>query len=281
MATSDKLRGSVLDEPQSSAGIAASRRLSRPLVLAGAALALVVGGLITATLRGRIPAAFPAGKWQLAWSDEFSGSSLDRAKWNVRDEAGKYNHELQYYAPDGVAVRAGCLRLNSQRRLYARRFYTSGAVDTKGKYFFLYGRVEVRARLPRGQGVWPACWLLPEDGSWPPEIDVMELLGQEPTALHMTNYWGTLADHHLNSGLYIGPDFSQGWHTYAVEWEPGGIRWYVDGTQEFISTEGVPDKPMYLILNTAIGGDFAGSPVKSTPLPQHYDIDYVRVWQRH
>lgn len=270
----------ISDEPQSSSGITTGKRLSL-LTLSCVVLILVAATLLTTTLRSRISAAPPAGKWQLAWSDEFSGTGLDRAKWSVRDEAGKYNHELQYYAPDEVAVRAGCLHLNSQQRPRAGRLYTSGAVDTKGKYFFLYGRVEMRARLPRGRGVWPACWLLPEDRSWPPEIDVMELLGQEPTALHMTNYWGTVADHHLNSGLYDGPDFSQGWHTYALEWEPGLIRWYVDGSQEFISTEGVPDKPMYLILNTAIGGDFAGSPDKSTPLPQRYDIDYVRVWQRH
>jgi beta-glucanase (GH16 family) len=215
------------------------------------------------------------------WSDEFNGIRLGPAKWNVRDEAGKYNHELQYYSPDEVTLGDGCLRLSSRRRQLGGRRYTSGAVDTKGKYFFLYGRVEVRARLPHGQGVWPACWLLPEDRSWPPEIDVMELLGQDPTALHMTNYWGTVADHRLNSGLYEGPDFSGAWHTYAMEWEPDRIRWYVDGIQEFVSTEGVPNKPMYLILNTALGGDFAHAPDRTTPFPQEFDVDYVRVWQRH
>ena len=254
----------------------------RPARIPATALALLVAGLllgsvIVASINRR--GASSTGRWTLVWGDEFNAAGLDAAKWTARDEAGRYNHEMQYYAPNEVVVRDGCLRLSSHRRPWGHCLYTSGAVDTKAKYFFLYGRVEVRARLPRGQGIWPACWLLPEDRSWPPEIDVMELLGHEPRTLHMTNYWGPPATPRLNSGLYAGPDFSQDWHTYSMVWEPNRIRWYVDGVQKFVSTKGVPHKPMYLILNTAVGGDFPGSPDKTTPFPQRYDIDYVRVWQ--
>ncbi len=222
----------------------------------------------------------PTKKWVVVWDDEFSGTKLDATKWGTRDEAGKYNHELEYYAPAQVAVQNGTLSITSQRRPYKRYPYMSGAVETKGKFFFLYGRAEVCARLPRGKGVWPSFWLLPEDRSWPPEIDVMEALGQEPSVIHMTNYWGTAGDHTLKSSIYAGSDFSRGWHTYQVDWEPGMIRWYVDGVQRFASTNGVPDKPMYLILNTAVGGDFSGSPDATTPFPQRYEIRYVRVWQQ-
>lgn len=220
------------------------------------------------------------GKWVLAWSDEFRGTSLDATKWTIRDEPGKYNHELEYYVPNEVAVKNGTLSISSHHQQYKDHLYTSGAIETKGKFFFLYGRVEMCARFPRGRGVWPAFWLLPEDRSWPPEIDVAELLGQEPSVVHMTNYWGTVQDHPLNSGIYAGPDLSEGWHTYRVEWEPGLIRWSVDGVQRFASEKGVPDKPMYLILNTAVGGDFPGRPDAATPFPQKYEIRYINVWQR-
>jgi len=242
---------------------------------------LAVLGIILAATTATFLATYPVRKWVMVWDDEFRGTRLDAAKWSVRDEAGKYNHELEYYAPTQVAVQNGTLRITSQRRLYKGHPYTSGAIETKGKFFFLYGRAEVCARLPYGRGVWPAFWLLPEDRSWPPEIDVMEALGQEPSVVHMTNYWGSAGDHPLNSGTYAGADFSRGWHTYRVDWDPGIIRWYVDGVQRFASTDGVPDRPMYLILNTAVGGDFPGSPDATTPFPQRYEIRYVRVWQRH
>lgn len=253
----------------------ASKR--RQLVVFFSILLLAVGAsLLTFANRG----VFAPGKWTLVWGDEFRGASLDRDKWTIRDEAGKYNHELEYYVPSEVAVKSGTLSISSHRQRYKDHLYTSGAIETKGKFFFLYGRAEMYARFPRGSGVWPAFWLLPEDRSWPPEIDVAELLGQEPSVVHMTNYWGTVQDHPLNSGTYAGPDFSQGWHTYRVDWEPSMIRWYVDDVQLFASEKGVPDKPMYLILNTAVGGDFPGKPDTATPFPQKFEIRYIRIWQR-
>ncbi len=219
--------------------------------------------------------------WVMTWHDEFNRSAVDATKWTVYDKAAEHNNELQYYAPDDVSIVNGCLRLTSEKRDFKGLQYTSGAVNSKGKFAQAYGRFEARAKLPGTRGIWPAHWLLPGDGAWPPEIDIMELLGHEPTKVYLTNHWGAdWKSHEHKGGSFGGPDFSRGFHTFAVEWEPGRVRWFVDGAARFESREGVPDKPFYVILNTAVGGDWPGKPDATTVFPQFHDIDYVRVYKR-
>ena len=226
------------------------------------------------------PKPDPADDWKLVWSDEFEKKPIDLSKWNVEDGPGLYNNELQYYAPDEVLVKDGALRLRSRHRHYRGRDYTSGKVTTRGKFSQTYGKFEVRARLPKTKGIWPAHWLLPEDGAWPPEIDITELLGHDPRTVHMSNHYGTAAKHEEQTSHFTGPDYSDDFHTFAVEWQPRLIRWLVDGQERFRSTQGVPDKPFYLILNTAVGGEWPGKPDDKTVFPQFHDIDYVRVYRR-
>lgn len=261
-----------------------------PLVVRAALLA--AGFFLTAAVaappkkvRPRPAAARPVSvrsPWVLTWRDEFNGRAVDTRKWTIYNKPAEHNHELQYYAPANVSVVNGCLRLASKKQNFKGREYTSGAVNSKGKFAQAYGRFEVRAKLPGTKGIWPAHWLLPGDGAWPPEIDIMELLGHEPTRVHLTNHWGaTWRWVKKNSGQFAGPNFTRGFHTFAVEWQPGRVRWFVDGAARFESRRGVPaNRPFYVILNTAVGGDWPGKPDKTTVFPQFHDIDYVRVYKR-
>ena len=132
------------------------------------------------------------------------------------------------------------------------RAYTSGHVDTLGKFKQEYGRFEIRAKLPRGQGIWPALWMLPANReTWPPEIDIVELLGHEPNTIHMTNHFGVWPKNKLEGKDFTGPDFTKDFHVYALEWEPDELRWYVDGDLKHSTRKHIPKEPFYIILNTA------------------------------
>ena len=222
-------------------------------------------------------AADPRG-WQLLWSDEFDGPAVDESKWRIEDAALNKNNERQYYAPDDAYIQDGCLVLRSQRRAMGGREYTSGLLETRDKFALTFGRIEIRAKLPRTQGLWPAHWLLPDDGSWPPEIDIMEYVGSQPNVITMSLHNGSWPDLDSQSGDYMGPDYSADFHTFALEWEPKEIRWLIDGVTRFSTTEGVPSIPMFIILNTAVGGHMPGDPDETTVLPQFHLIDYVRVY---
>jgi hypothetical protein len=221
-----------------------------------------------------------AQDWQLVWSDEFDGVALDTHKWRAENAFIPKNNELQFYASDDVYVGGGVLTLRSQRRQMGQQQYTSGLVESRRRFAQTYGRVEVRARLPFGQGIWPAHWMLPEAGQWPPEIDIMELLGHEPDRVYMTLHWGTWPDHWWQGGSHSGPNYSAGFHTFSVDWSPGRIEWQIDGVPRFWMTNHIPQEPFYIILNTAVGGDWPGNPDHTTQFPQHHEIDYVRVFAR-
>ncbi|OQW96640.1 MAG: hypothetical protein BWK77_04070 [Verrucomicrobia bacterium A1] len=218
--------------------------------------------------------------WVLVWQDEFDGPAVDTTKWRVEDAALVKNNERQYYAPDEVYIENGHLVLRSRKRTQGDREYTSGLVETKGKFAQAFGRFEIRAKLPRSQGIWPAHWLLPEDGSWPPEIDIMECVGSQPDLVTMSLHMGEWPALESQSGDFIGPDFSQDFHVFALEWAPGELRWTVDDVERFFTTDNVPQVPMYLILNTAVGGDMPGEPDETTALPQVHQIDYVRIYAK-
>jgi beta-glucanase (GH16 family) len=233
----------------------------------------------------------PRAAMQLVFTDEFDGDQLDEAKWNTcypwdnRGCTNAGNHEAEWYLPDEVMVSDGQLRLRVEKRevnapdgeTYP---YTSGMVTSYKKFFFQYGYVEMRARLPGGQGIWPAFWLLPESGEWPPEIDIFELIGNAPHTIHTTLHFKTdEAPHFANGYSTTGPDYTAGFHIYAVDWQPDSIVWYIDGNPVFQVDENVPQQPFYILANLACGGDWPGLPDDSTGFPSYYDIDYIHVYQ--
>ena len=255
----------------------------------------------------RAHAETPASNgWKLKWQDEFDGDQLDTKRWNVLVREQSKHDELQYYAPDEAYINEGCLRLRSRIRDYGSQRYTSGRVDTSGKFAPVYGRFEIRAKLPGGKGLWPAHWLypqnrdwamerlmaeavakgeersIPEERPWYTEIDIMEFLGHERNVVYGTfHYHAFKGEKKSSSGKITGDvDYTQDFHEYVLEWEPEGLRWFVDGELYHSTAEGVPHTPHYLILNTAVGGQWPGNPDDATQFPQYHDIDYVRVYQR-
>jgi beta-glucanase (GH16 family) len=221
--------------------------------------------------------------WVLTFHDEFDGNRLDAGRWNDRYWHGRThgNNELQYYAPDGFAVGEGRLRLKGERRQVEGREYASGMITSLGHFAQQYGWFEIRAQFPKGKGFWPAFWLLPVTKRWPPEIDVLEILGHETNKVYFSTHWRDAQGRHQHhTSSWAGPDFAAGYHTFAVEWKPGEVIWYVDGAERARSRQGVPGEPMYVIANLAIGGDWPGNPDASTRFPGNMDIDYIRVYQR-
>jgi beta-glucanase (GH16 family) len=244
--------------------------------------------------------------WRLVWKDEFDERELSPKKWNVLVRERSKHNELQYYLPDEVYVENDCLRLRSRVRDFGSQHYTSGRVDTRGKFSPVYGRFEIRAKLPGGKGLWPAHWLypqnrdwameqlmaravqegrerqIPEERPWYTEIDIMEFLGHEPNVIYGTFHYHSFdGQKKSSSGTLKGSvDFTEDFHIYSLEWGPDELRWFVDGQLIHSTKEGVPDAPHYLILNTAVGGQWPGNPNEKTVFPQYHDIDYVRVYQR-
>jgi beta-glucanase (GH16 family) len=250
------------------------------------------------------PAA--SSTWQLVWSDEFKGTSLDMKKWNVLTREQSKHGELQYYVPDEVLVANGALRIRSRVRAFGGMQYTSGRLDTKGKLAPVYGRFELRGRLPGGKGLWPAYWLypqnrnwqmeylmedavakgkerlIPEERPWYSEIDIMEFLGHERNILYGTLHYCTFDGRRKSSsGKWTGDvDYTKDFHVYALEWEADSMRWYIDGQLLHATVLGIPHTPHYLIINTAIGGSWPGNPDSTTVFPQFHDVDYVRYYKK-
>jgi hypothetical protein len=233
---------------------------------------------------GYPPANVPVdAPWQLVWDETFDGPQLDPGKWAVADDSQpNYDGGVNTYDPANVSLQAGNLVIRSKARGTTKSgdpAYTSGKVTTKHKFSFLYGKVEVRAMLPGTQGLWPAIWMLPADGSALPELDIMESIGSDPHRIYMTDHWGARGHRHQDQTDYSGPDFTAGFHTFTLEWEPNRLSWLVDGVERKVMTDHVPATPMYLRLNTSVGGAWPGLPDASTVLPQYFRIDSVRLYQ--
>ena len=267
-----------------------------------ASLRLVTLGLLVV---GGVSAAWGVEpEWKVVWEDAFDGDALDWSKWEIEVNAfGGGNHELQLYTDrrENVRVENGRLVFEARKDNHGIagtvREFSSGRIRTKRRGDWLYGRIEVRAKIPAGQGIWPAIWMLPSDdthGGWAAsgEIDIMEIKGQEPDLL-----WGTLhhggpwPDNRHTGTQYRLPQgsFADAFHTYAIEWERGRITWLVDGTPWQTQTEWSStgntfpapfDHPFHLVINLAVGGGFVGNPETSTPFPARFEIDHVRVLQR-
>ncbi len=243
----------------------------------------------------------PTAGSTLVWADEFDGpdgSPPDPMKWNhSTGGSGWGNGELERYTDtiENAYISNGMLVIEARQETAMGRNYTSARLNTIVWGQWKYGRFEIRARLPNTQGIWPAFWLLPANaryGHWPAggEIDIMELIGREPGRVYGTLHYGN--PHESTSGYYdlpAGQTFADDFHVFALEWEPGELRWYVDGTlyltadEWFTSGDGdfpAPfDQEFYLILNMAVGGYWPGSPDSTSVFPQFLYVDYVRVYQ--
>jgi beta-glucanase (GH16 family) len=243
--------------------------------------------------------------WKLTWSDEFNGpdgSAVDPTKWK-HDVGGTGwgNNELEYYT-DGMqnaVVQGGNLVITATAQgasqykcSYGTCKYTSARLLTKGLFSQQYGRFEARAQMPTGKGLWPAIWALGDNidtVSWPAcgEIDFMETIGTDIQtnhgSLHMPSNYGPSGTYKLPNGA----SYADGFHVFAFEWEPGTIRFYVDGMLYETQTSKVPsgdtwefEHPFFLLINVAVGGQWPGSPDGTTTFPQTLKVDYVRVYQR-
>lgn len=233
---------------------------------------------------------------ELAWSDEFDGSAIDRSSWTFDLGAGGWgNGEAERYTdrPENARVEDGCLVIEARREKYQGSYYTSARLKTQGLRSFKYGRVEARIKLPGGAGIWPAFWLLGEgigSAGWPAcgEIDIMEHIGKDPKGVYGTIHGpGYSGAQGLSKRLDAGADVSEGFHVYAIEWGPASIRWYFDG-KEYASAspadvEGKAwafDGGFFVILNLAVGGGWPGPVALDTPFPSRMLVDYVRVYSR-
>ncbi len=244
--------------------------------------------------------------YTLKWEDNFDGSELNRNDWNVElHDPGWVNEEWQSYvdSSENIYIEDGSLILKPVRNTYdnGNVSYTSGRVNTQGKHDFTYGLFEARVKVPTGKGYLPAFWLMASDenlyGQWPRcgEIDIMEVMGDSTDTAHGTVHYGN--PHSQSQGTYTltNGTFADDFHTFALEWEPGSLRWYIDGmlyheendwhsTTEGQGTITYPapfDQPFYVILNLAIGGSWVGYPDETTTFEdQAYAIDYVKVYQK-
>jgi beta-glucanase (GH16 family) len=209
----------------------------------------------------------------LVYSDEFNGpldtaTWANRTPWNTNYTTG----ELEYYDPANATFANGMLTLKSEKRSMNGYSYTSAIVTSLKRPKFSYGYFEMRAKLPKGQGIWPAFWLTNDSTL---EIDAMEMLGHEPNKVYMTLHKN---GSQVQGRSYTGPDYSAGFHTFGVDWQPTYVKWYLDGVLAATYTGSMPSDPLYICLNTAVGGAWPGSPDSTTQFPVEYNVDYVRVY---
>ena len=233
---------------------------------------------------------------ELKWSDEFDASALDQTKWVYEVKDVWYNNELQATTKsrNNVTVTGGNLNITAIKENYNGRTYTSGRIITKGTKDFTFGRLDVRAKLPKGPGIWPAIWMLGSNDSqvsWPAcgEIDIMELRGSMPAVNNSTVHYGTsVAEHQYKGTQYPLPsgDFAADFHVFSCVRSLNKVEFFVDGQSYYAvtpsSTSPYPfpfNAPFYTILNLAVGGDFDGNPDATTTFPQTMLVDYVRFYQ--
>lgn len=235
-----------------------------------------------------------APKTELVWEDNFYGNALNEEYWNFElgdgcpDLCGWGNDELQLYTKNNHELKDGMLIITANKE---DSIYTSARITTKAKKEFQYGRIEIKAKLPLGKGLWPAFWMLGsniDELEWPlcGEIDILEYVGKEPnkifTSLHTKDSHGNT----INTKKTRIEGIEEGFHVYMAEWTKDKIEFYVDGkllytfSPEHKTEETWPfDQPFYMLINLAIGGGFGGPEVDDAIFPQQFIIDYVRVYQ--
>jgi len=239
---------------------------------------------------------------QLVWSDEFDGEELDTERWSYQLGTGTEfgltgwgNNELQYYTDhdENIFIEDGKLHIVALEERFGGMNYTSARIRTYEKGDWKYGRFEIRAKLPEGQGMWPAIWMLPTDevyGGWPKsgEIDIVELVGHQPFIIHGTVHYGPNWPENQSRGTSYRLEsgkFSDDFHTFAIEWRQDEIKWFIDDEHYFTVTPSSLNPHPYpfnerfhLLINLAVGGNWPGNPNSTTKFPQSLVVDYVRVY---
>ena len=243
--------------------------------------------------------------YDLLWNDEFNADALDESKWNYEPhEPGWTNEELQEYttSTDNVFIRDGKLVIKAiKSEKDGKDYYTSGKVTGQNKTDFTYGKVVVSAKVPEGQGLWPAIWMMPKDesyyGQWPKcgEIDIMEVLGNNVSTAYGTLHYGEPHGEQQGTWNLTGQTYADSFHEFSVEWEPGEMRWYIDGNlyntvnDWFTAVQGEDEKPypapfdqpFFVQMNLAVGGTWPKDPDETTDFDKaEFEIDYVRVYQK-
>lgn len=256
-------------------------------------MSLVISSLMVSSFIPTVTAKADTG-WNLAWSDEFNGTNINTSNWKYETGGdGWGNNELECYTnrSENARIENGNLVIEARKENYSGMNYTSARLKSQGLKNWTYGKVEARMKLPAGQGVWPAFWMLGENisqVSWPKcgEIDIMEHINNE-SAIHGTIHWDSTGNNtHAQYGA-ASPniDVTQ-YHVYSIEWDASSIKWFVDGTQYLEANianniNGTEEfhKPFFILFNLAVGGNWPGNPDGSTPFPAKMYVDYVRVYQ--
>lgn len=245
------------------------------------------------------PTSYPGVK--LVWADEFNTATLDTSNWSFQngngcpENCGWGNNELQYYTPrpENLFFKDGNLVIHAKKEAYNGKEYSSSKIISRGKKPFKFGRIDIRAKLPKGKGIWPAFWMMPEDdvyGGWPKsgELDIMEMIGHEANKTHGTLHFGPgpgsvqlTSSHALPKGI-----FNDAFHVFSLDWKKDEIKWLVDGEvyashniSEFGSNQYPFNEKFFFIINLAVGGNWPGNPDNTTLLPQSLIVDYIRVYQ--
>lgn len=231
--------------------------------------------------------AAAAKSYQLVWSDEFDGTSLNTNKWGYENGNLGVNNEKQFYQTQNVAVTGGNLVITARKETVQGQPYTSGRLNSNGKFSTQYGRIEARIKLPGVQGLWPAFWMLGNSIStgagWPAcgEIDIMEQVNTSNTILGTIHWWNTAYTYYSGNTTTTATDF----HVYAIEWDASSIHWYVDGNEYHIANiqnniNGTEEfhAPFFILLNVAVGGNLPGNNINDAALPASMLVDYVRVY---
>ncbi|MCR5429608.1 MAG: glycoside hydrolase family 16 protein [Eubacterium sp.] len=238
-----------------------------------------------------------ADDYQLVWSDEFDGTSLDRSNWTVETGTGSWgwgNNEQQYYrdSTDNIEVSDGTLKIHALKQSYGGKKYTSARMKTQGKRYFTYGRIEARMKLPRFDGAWPAFWMLGENNStvgWPKcgEMDIMEAVNSN-NYVYSTLHWSYNNEHKSTDGSAFNVGDRTAWHTYTMEWTYKKATFFVDGIEsnsfDITSTAQMEElrANQFIILNLAVGGEWPGYNIDDDAFPDEstMEVDYVRVYQK-
>ncbi len=235
----------------------------------------------------------------LIWADEFDNINLNMENWNIQlgngcpNICGWGNNELQYYKKENLSFNEGNLIIKAKNETTNGNNYTSSRINTLGKFGFHFGRVDIRAVLPAGQGVWPAIWMLGDEivnKGWPAsgEIDIMEMIGgsQRENTVHATLHWDNKGDHASLGKEYIlnKGTFQDEFHVFSIVWKQDSIIWLIDNVEynKIDISENEMEEfqgDFHFLFNIAVGGNWPGSPDSTTTFPQYLIVDYIRVFQ--
>ena len=238
--------------------------------------------------------------YRLKWADEFNGTSLNLKNWTFENGdgcptiCGWGNNELEYYRSENTSFKNGKMIIEARKEEYGNKNFTSSKMVTRDKKVFKFGRIDFRAKLPQGQGIWPAFWMLPQHsvfGKWPQsgEIDIMEMIGKEPSKNYGTLHFGPgpgSTQLGKNIGLPIGI-FNDAFHVFSLEWNENEIKWFLDGKlfssfskKDFGEINYPFNEDFFLIINLAVGGNWPGNPDINIYKNQFLVVDYVRVFEK-